>query len=113
MYGVSPDGLVEENGVDDGMCEIKVVQSNVMLDYIYSREIPTNYQKQMQAQMSACPERNWNDFVAFCPEMPHHLQLLIIRLDRDNAVIQEQEIDVMAFNKEVEVQVQQLQEMEL
>jgi putative phage-type endonuclease len=108
MYGVSPDGLVG----DDGMCEIKVVQSNVMLDYIYDREIPTNYQKQMQSQMGTA-DRQWNDFVAFSPDMPHHLQLLVIRLERDNAVIQEQEVDVMAFLKEVEVQVQQLQEMEL
>jgi len=108
MYGVSPDGLVG----DDGMCEIKVVQSNVMLDYIYDREIPTNYQKQMQSQMGVA-DREWNDFVAYCPEMPEHLQLLVIRLQRDQSVICEQEIDVMAFNKEVEVQVQQLQEMEL
>lgn len=107
QYGVSPDGLIGE----DGMCEIKVVQSNTMLEYIYSREIPTTYQKQMQSQLGAAT-RQWNDFVAYCPEMPEHLQLLIIRLDRDQDVIRQQDVDVILFNREIAAAVKDLENME-
>jgi putative phage-type endonuclease len=107
LYGVSPDGLVA-----DGMVEIKVVQSNTMLEYIYSREIPTNYQKQMQSQMDAAA-KPWNDFCAYCPEMPEHLQLLILRLERDAEVIKQQNVDVIMFNREVAAAVTELENMEL
>ena len=105
FYGVSPDGLVGE----DGMCEIKVVQANVMYDYINTMTIPTGYQKQMQSQMGTA-DRQWNDFVAYCPDMPEHLQLLVIRLHRDQGVIDEQNADIVAFNTEVAAAVQQLED---
>lgn len=107
-YGCSPDGLVGE----DGMCEIKTVIPTTMLSYIDSREIPVNYQKQMQGQMD-CAERKWNDFVAYCPDMPINLQLLVIRLERDEAQIQEQRIDIVAFDEECKYKVEQLRDMQL
>jgi len=108
LYGVSPDGLVGE----DGMCEIKVVEPQTMLEYIQDREVPTNYQKQMQSQMGVADKR-WNDFVAYCPDMPEQLQLLVIRLMRSQSEIDKQNVDVIAFNNEVAAMVKKLEALKL
>lgn len=104
MYGVSPDGLVGE----EGLIEIKVVMPHIQLGYI-ENGIPTNYYKQMLSQLSVTG-RKWNDFVSYSPGMKH-LELLVIRLERDEDVIKEQDIDVIAFEKEVTARVAELEGM--
>jgi hypothetical protein len=51
-----------------------------------------------------CAQRDWNDYVSFCPDFPFALQLVIIRLDRDEALIEKQRIAVIEFLREVENQ---------
>jgi len=58
----------------------------------------------MQAQI-AVTGRDWCDFVSFDPRMPERNQLLVVRVDRDNAFIAEMEAEIKKFLDEVEVEV--------
>ena len=62
---------------------------------------PAKYVPQMQTQM-ACTGARWCDFVSFDPRLPPELQLIVIRLNRDDAYIQEIEAEVKQFLDEVE-----------
>jgi hypothetical protein len=59
----------------------------------------------MQTQM-ACTNRKWCDFVSFDPRMPERSQLFICRVERDQAMIDEIETEVMKFLLEVFDEVQ-------
>ena len=106
--GASPDGLVGE----DGCIEIKCPNTATMLEYIEDRSVPRKYLLQMQWQM-ACTGRNWCDFVAFDPRLPEHLQLLVIRVPRDEGVIAEIAGEVGRFLTELRDRVEHLQTVRL
>ena len=99
-FGCSPDGLVS----DGGLMEIKCPNSTTHWEYFKSNKPPQKYVIQMQAQM-ACTGRDWCDFVSFDPRMPERSQLLVVRVDRDNAFIAEMEEQIKQFLSEVEVEV--------
>ncbi len=106
--GASPDGLVGE----DGCIEIKCPNTATMLEYIEDRSVPRKYLLQMQWQL-ACTGRNWCDFVAFDPRLPEHLQLLVIRVPRDEGVIAEIAGEVGRFLTELRDRVEHLQTVRL
>jgi putative phage-type endonuclease len=106
--GASPDGLVGE----DGCIEIKCPNTATMLEYIEDRSVPRKYLLQMQWQL-ACTGRNWCDFVAFDPRLPEHLQLLVIRVPRDEGVIAEIAGEVGRFLTELRDRVEHLQAVRL
>lgn len=95
--GASPDGLVGA----DGLVEIKCPNTATHIESLIAREAPTKYIKQMQFQM-ACTGRKWCDFISYDPRMPDHMQLLIVRVKRDEILIAEMEREIRAFLKEVE-----------
>lgn len=97
MFGVSPDGLISE----DGMLEIKRKIPALHIAYILKDVVPAEYVKQMTAQLS-CSGRQWVDFCSYCPEMPENMQLFIKRLHRDETMIKEMESAVIEFNTSVE-----------
>lgn len=97
MSGASPDGFVG----DDGLIEIKCPNTATHIDTLLGEEIDGKYIKQMQWQM-ACTRRKWCDFVSFDPRLPTDLQLKIIRVERDGALIADLEDDVRMFLKEVD-----------
>lgn len=99
-FGCSPDGYVG----DDGLIEIKCPNTATHLDYIEADAPPKNYYIQMQAQM-ACTGRKWCDFVSFDPRLPDGLQLLVIRVNRDDNFIQIMEDEVVEFLAEVQEKV--------
>jgi putative phage-type endonuclease len=99
-FGCSPDGLVS----DRGLVEIKCPNSATHWEYFKAKEPPKKYFIQMQAQI-ACTNRDWCDFVSFDPRMPDRSQLLIVRVNRDEAFIAEMEAEVKKFLDEVEVEV--------
>lgn len=104
MAGASPDGLVG----DDGLIEIKCPNTNTMVNYwLDENMLPTKYINQMQWQM-ACTGRRWNDFVAYDPRLPERLQLLVIRLHRDDTRISIMEDAVIEFLDQVDNRVKQL-----
>ena len=99
-FGCSPDGLVG----NDGAIEIKSPNSSTHWEYFKSKKPPQKYVIQMQTQLCVTG-RKWCDFVSFDPRMPSRSQLLIVRVDRDEAFIAEIEEKVKQFLSEVEVEV--------
>lgn len=93
----SPDGLVGT----DGMIEIKVPSPANHIEYLLGGVVPSIYVKQLQWQM-ACSGRFWNDFVSYGPELPEELQIFIVRMERDNAMIAEMEKAVIEFQASIE-----------
>lgn len=96
-FGVSPDGLIGE----DGLIEIKCPNSKTHIDTLLSKKAPSKYIPQMMAQM-ACTGRKWCDFVSFDPRLPEDLQLFVVRVDRDDQYIANLEKEVSAFLAEVD-----------
>jgi putative phage-type endonuclease len=103
MSGASPDGFVG----DDGLIEIKCPESKQHLKNLSTRKPDTKYVYQMQWQMT-CASRKWCDFVSYDPRFPDHLQLLIVRVDRDDALIAEIENEVRLFLDEVTKMVERI-----
>lgn len=62
FVGVSPDGLVDH----DGLIEIKCPQMPNFQRVASSRAIPARYRWQVQGQLWVC-QRDWLDFVCFYP----------------------------------------------
>jgi len=107
MSGASPDGLVDK----DGQIEVKCPNSATHAKTLLAKKPDGKYVTQMQWQM-ACTGRAWCDFVSFDPRFPEHLQLCVIRVERDDEMIAELEREVTSFLAEVEQMVQQLNELE-
>jgi len=103
MAGASPDGLVGSNG----SIEIKVPTPANHIEYLLGKEPPSKYKPQMTWQM-LCAQREWVDFVSYCPEMPAHLQLFVVRYvpDLEYAAMVTQE--VIKFEIEVEETINKL-----
>ena len=101
--GASPDGLVGS----DGLVEIKCPKVATHLAYICAGVVPTKYKNQMLFQM-ICAERAWCDFVSFRPDLPEHLQLFVIRFQRDEAKIKELTTAVNAFLVQVDEMLKKL-----
>ena len=106
MSGCSPDGLVGE----DGLIEIKCPTAGNHVETLTSNKAPSKYMPQMQWQM-ACTGRKWVDFVSYCAELPEHLQLCIIRVNRDDEYITSMEKEVTEFLGEVTETVNKLGEL--
>jgi putative phage-type endonuclease len=102
-FGCSPDGLVN----DDGMIEIKCPNTATHLEYIEADTPPKKYFIQMQAQMS-CTGRQWCDFVSFDPRLPDGLELLVVRVNRDDKYIEMMENEVSTFLSEVDSKLEAL-----
>jgi predicted phage-related endonuclease len=78
--GASPDGLVN----DDGINEFKCPSFNTMINYLLKKELPSEYKYQVQGQLFVTG-RKWCDFMAYHPK----LKPLIIRVERDDIIIKE------------------------
>jgi putative phage-type endonuclease len=100
MSGASPDGLVDA----DGLVEIKCPNSATRIETLLSGKAPSKYIPQMQWQM-ACTGRKWCDFVSFDPRMPEDLQILIVRVTRNDDLIDKYEDEVIKFLSEVDAAV--------
>lgn len=97
MAGASPDGLVSI----DGQIEAKCPETKNHIDTILSGSAPAKYIPQMQWQM-ACTGRAWCDFISFDPRMPQEMQLFVVRVLRDDALIAHYEAEVIKFLAEVD-----------
>jgi len=105
--GASPDGVVGE-----GLVEIKAPNTATMLEWILTRTIPARYLAQMQFQMAVTGAK-FCDFAAYDPRLPEHLQLLIIRVERDDTRIAEIEAEISMFLGELDDKVNKLNEVKL
>lgn len=99
--GASPDGLV---GIE-GLVEIKCPNTATHIATLEGGNIPGKYMMQMQWQM-ACTDRQWCDFASFDPRLPVEMQLHVVRVERDAAMIAELEEKTADFLAEVAASVQ-------
>ncbi len=116
--GCSPDGIIylaTDSGpgpMPKGLVEIKCPNTSNHIKTITGSAIAKKYNYQMQWQM-ACTGAHWCDYASFDPRMPGHLQLKIIRVERDEALIAKLEHDAMEFLAEVGRMVKTLENMEI
>lgn len=103
--GASPDGLVGE-----GLVEIKCPLTASHIDTLLGGGIEGKYVKQMQWQL-ACTGRRWCDFVSFDPRLPGKLAMFVKRIERDQKMISEFEVDVVLFLAELDKQVDALRRL--
>jgi len=107
MSGASPDGFAE-----DGLVEIKCPNTATHLEYIFDGKPPQKYVTQMQWQM-ACAGKPWCDFVSYDPRLPERLQLLVVRVPRDDDYIKMLEQEVTAFLRELDDKLNKLEKVTL
>lgn len=93
--GVSPDGLVD----DDGIIEIKCPNSTTHIEYILKNKMPSTYKAQIQGIL-AVTDRKWCDFVSFDPRMKSR-KYHCVRVQRDQEYIDNLNIEVTKFIKEL------------
>ena len=83
------------------MLEIKCPTSTTHVEYLEAKNLPSKYRAQVQGQLWVSG-RQWCDFVSFDPRMPGNLQLLIVRVQRDEDYIKTLKTEVTKFMEEVE-----------
>ena len=83
QIGDSPDGLVGE----DGCIEVKTVIYNQHFKRLEKGGIDTAYKWQIQGHLWV-GEREWCDFISYCPEMPESKKLYVHRVERDEDMIE-------------------------
>jgi putative phage-type endonuclease len=84
--GASPDGLID----NDGVLEIKSPAYNTMINYLLTGKLPSIYKWQVHGQLYVTG-RQWCDFMAYHPK----LKPLIIRINRDESLIEELEVKML------------------
>lgn len=111
MLGVSPDGLVN----DDGLIEIKCLVTHNHLYNIFRNAmsvfedeegnvkdlLPKDYRDQVQMQLWITG-RDWCDFVGYDSRLPVGLDMFIVRIPRDNNYIELMKMESESFLKEVD-----------
>ena len=100
--GISPDGLIGDNG---GI-EIKCPSPAVHVAYIRAGVLPTKYKQQVQGCLWIT-ERDWWDFVSYSPDMPS----LITRVNRDDKYIELLQAEVEKACETIQTQYQKLKEL--
>ncbi len=99
--GVSPDGLVGE----DGLIEIKCLNIKNHNEIVQKQNLPKQYNLQIQFQL-ACTNRAWCDFVAYHPESDQ--SLYIKRILPDLELIKDIHEKAIIFIGEVEKKYQEM-----
>lgn len=94
--GVSPDGLVGDNG----LIEIKCPNSLTQVRRALSDKYYTDYYKQIQMQLWVS-EREWCDFVSFDPRINSNASYLEQRVFRDDEFISDMTVKVNDFVSEM------------
>jgi hypothetical protein len=90
--GASPDSLVG----DKGGLEIKSAAAHIQIKRILADDLPSEHKAQVHGGMLVC-EREWWDFVSYCPKLP----LFIKRVYRDEDYIKSISLAVELFNTEL------------
>tara|TARA_R110000751_G_C13728389_1_gene476251 strand:+ start:676 stop:1305 length:630 start_codon:yes stop_codon:yes gene_type:complete len=80
--GVSPDGLIDGNG----MLEIKCPNTTTQIKRALSGDYSKDYKAQIQCQLWVA-EREWCDFVSFDPRIDYEISYLQQRVFRDEDYI--------------------------
>ena len=100
--GISPDGIIGDNG----LIEIKCPSPSVHVAYLRAGVLPTKYKQQVQGQMWIT-EREWCDFLSYHPSMP----ALLVRVHRDEDYIKLLQAEVEKACETIQTQYQKLKEL--
>ena len=103
QIGISPDGLVG----DDGLLEIKCPNTTTQLKRALSDDYSADYKAQIQMQLWVT-ERQWCDFVSFDPRLDCDAGYLQQRVERDEKYIEEMKTKVYAFVEKMNGLIEQL-----
>ena len=103
MFGASPDGLVGQDGQIEAKCPTPTIHLNTLL----AQQVPSEYLPQITSQLS-CTRRMWCDFVSYCPLLPEHLHLVVIRVFAKDLDIAGLEQSVIKFNQVIDRALAQL-----
>lgn len=90
--GCSPDSLIGNNG---GL-EIKSAAPHIQVARLLADELPSEHKAQVHGNMWVA-EREWWDFVSYCPKLP----IFIKRIYRDEDYIKSLALGVELFNVEL------------
>jgi len=104
--GASPDGLVGDDGIIEIKCPIETTHTTNLLE----RKLPSKYKPQVQFQLSATG-RKWCDFISYNPNFEPRLQLMVVRVERDDEYIEMLKFEILKFLAEVELMINQLKEI--
>ncbi len=88
FVGMSPDGLVD----DDGVIEIKSVIASVHYANIKRGSVDPAYKWQCIGNLKFCG-RDWLDFISFCADFPIDKQLFVHRIRKKDLVSEFDMID--------------------
>ena len=103
QIGISPDGLVG----DDGLFEAKCPNTTTQLKRALSNDYSADYKAQIQMQLWVT-DRDWCDFVSFDPRLDCEAGYLQQRVMRDEEYIEEMKIKVYAFVEKMNELIKQL-----
>jgi putative phage-type endonuclease len=103
QIGISPDGLVG----DDGLLEIKCLNTTTQLKRALSDDYSSDYKAQIQMQLWVT-EREWCDFLSFDPRLECAAGYLQQRVMRDEEYIEEMKTKVHAFVEKMNELIKQL-----
>jgi hypothetical protein len=95
--GCSPDLIVGK----DGLAQFKCPEIHTHVEFLLTGKISRDYILQMQCEMFVM-EKNWNEYVSYCPDMPPHLQEKKIIVERDDSLIAEIKDEVIKFLGELD-----------
>ena len=106
LFGASVDGLIDNDGASEYKCFVAPESlMPILLEYDTSHVID-----QVQGQLWVT-ERNWSDFVLYCPALKNiNKHLTIVTVERDDNFIEELESDLLLFNELVSKYEQQLKD---
>lgn len=100
--GGSPDCLVDDDGVLEIKCpytvvkHVNTIEENAIVD--------KNYQWQCQGNLWVTG-RKWLDFISFHPMMPPELQLHVVRVERNDDMIEDLEHAVTRFLDQMNIRI--------
>lgn len=107
FVGVSPDGLVGADGLVEIKCPSAMAKHLSALRY---GGHAAEYHWQLQGQLWVTA-RKWIDAVSYDPRWPEHLQIAVVRIERDDKAIAELEAACIAADAEVSSLVEELTNM--
>jgi putative phage-type endonuclease len=99
--GCSLDGDIRNF---EGILEIKCPKSSTMVGYWTEGGLPTEYVPQVMHNMLVTGAA-WCDFAAYDDRMPEGLEFFMVRVTREQLQLDEYEVKVLAFIREVGAQV--------
>ena len=103
QIGISPDGLIG----DDGLLEIKCPNTTTQLKRALSDDYSADYKAQIQMQLWVT-EREWCDFLSFDPRLDCAAGYLQQRVFRDEEYIEDMKTKVYAFVEKMNELIEQL-----